>query len=247
MVQKSSVFFGCTLFFSSLLVFPGLLRAEEARSGELWVTAGVSVALVGSAFLGDRAVRDYAREHQNSRADHILTSAEMMGQWQSAIPVGALYAGGLLFGNEKAQDAAVSSCMASAIGAGLVTQTLKYSLGRARPRQNEGVRNFRPFSGDVSFPSGHTAQAFSVVSAIAETYQDLRLSVPLYAVAMMTGAARIYHDAHFLSDVTAGAVIGTLAGVYSAGYIRDRKKGAGISFAPYLDGGISGLIVSGGF
>jgi len=231
-------------FLSGLLFFPGVLLAEDEGSGGLWMTAGVSVALVGTAFLGDRAVRDWAREHQNRRVGHVMTSAEMFGQWQSAIPVAALYAGGAVFRDERAKDAAVSAVVASAIGAGLVTQALKYSVGRARPRQDEGLGHFRPFSGDASFPSGHTAQAFSVVSAVAETYRDARLSVPLYAAAALTGVARIYHDAHFLSDVTAGAVIGTLSGAWSARFIRDRKGKGGVSFAPFMQDGTSGAVAS---
>jgi len=243
------------LFLSGLILFSGALRADipaggdsgngrECPSGGLWMTAGFSISLIGAAFLGDRYARDWARDHQNSRANRVLTSAEMMGQWQSAIPVLALYAGGIAFRDGQARDAAVSAGVASIAGAGLVTQAIKYSFGRARPRQNLGIRNFRPFSGDVSFPSGHTAQAFSVVAAVSETYQNILVSVPLYAVATMTGMARIYHDAHFLSDVTAGAVIGTLSGVYAARYIRNRGKSRGVSIAPMFQDGISGGMVS---
>ena len=235
------------LVLSGLLFLPGVSPAGEPETGNAWLTAGISAGLVGAAFLGDRSARDWAREHQNGRADNILTSAEMMGQWQVAIPAAALYAGGMAFESQKAKDAVVSAALASAIGPGLVTQALKYSIGRARPRQDLGILHVRPFSGDVSFPSGHTAQAFSFASAVSETCQSLWVSVPLYAAATLTGIARIYHDAHFLSDVTAGAVIGTLSGVYSARYIRGRTSRDKVVLAPFYDSGAPGLAVSAGF
>ena len=85
-------------------------------------------------------------------------------------------------------------------------------VGRARPRQNEGALAFHGFSGDESFPSGHTTQAFAAASVFAAEAHPTWAKVLIYGIAGGIGTARMYHDAHFLSDVVAGAAIGTLTG-----------------------------------
>ena len=235
----------CVGFILSLLLLSRDASAVEKQSDDYWVEAGVSAVVVGVAALADGPVRDWARDHQDDRADAVFTAFEMMGQREVAIPVAVLYAGGYVFKDEKAKDAALSAVLASALGAGVITESLKYSAGRARPRQNMGTYNFRPFSGDMSFPSGHAAEAFSVASAVAETYDDPWVSVPLYLAAGITGAARIYHDAHFLSDVVAGAVIGTLSGIGSAKFVRDfgSRGGSRISIVSSVPDGSPGAMV----
>ena len=63
-----------------------------------------------------------------------------------------------------------------------------------------------------SFPSGHTTQAFALASVISGHYDDAWVKYSSYTVAGLVGIARSYHDAHFASDVLAGALVGTLVG-----------------------------------
>ena len=73
--------------------------------------------------------------------------------------------------------------------------------------------SFHPFSGsDNSFPSGHATQAFAVASVISAHSDQVWVSVTAYTIAGLVGFSRIYHNAHWTSDVTAGALIGTFVG-----------------------------------
>jgi PAP2 superfamily len=60
-----------------------------------------------------------------------------------------------------------------------------------------------------SFPSGHTIAAFSIATVFAERYSDHRW-VPwvAYGLAALVGMSRITLQAHFPSDVFAGAALG---------------------------------------
>ena len=59
----------------------------------------------------------------------------------------------------------------------------------------------------MSFPSAHAATSF----AGARAYRRLGLpAVPLYALAAAMAASRVVLRVHHLSDVLAGAVLGTL-------------------------------------
>lgn len=61
-----------------------------------------------------------------------------------------------------------------------------------------------------SFPSGHTITAFAVSVPLMLVYPPLTL--PLLFCAFSVAASRVVLGMHFLSDVLAGAVIGTALG-----------------------------------
>ncbi|MCA9759109.1 MAG: phosphatase PAP2 family protein [Candidatus Eisenbacteria bacterium] len=73
------------------------------------------------------------------------------------------------------------------------------------------VRRTRPNGGPYSFPSGHTAVAFTTATVLEEHF-GWRIGIPAYAAAGLTGIARMEDRKHFLSDVVAGATIGIVVG-----------------------------------
>ena len=64
-----------------------------------------------------------------------------------------------------------------------------------------------------SFPSGHTMTAFAIALVISYFYPTLE--GPLYFLALSIGFSRIVLGMHYLSDVLAGALLGTALGVGS--------------------------------
>lgn len=80
------------------------------------------------------------------------------------------------------------------------------------------VKNFsqqsRPDGSDkLSFPSGHTANAFAAAEFLRREYKDVSpwYGVAGYTVAAFTGYLRMYNNKHWLGDVAAGAGIGILS------------------------------------
>ncbi|MFA4873845.1 MAG: phosphatase PAP2 family protein [bacterium] len=69
----------------------------------------------------------------------------------------------------------------------------------------------RPNGGKWGFPSDHTAEAFSVATVLAALHGPYA-GVPAYLIAGFVGFSRIDSNAHYLSDVVMGAVIGTAVG-----------------------------------
>ncbi|HTV47432.1 MAG TPA: phosphatase PAP2 family protein [Phycisphaerae bacterium] len=99
------------------------------------------------------------------------------------------------------------------LGAGVVDILVKSVCGRQRPDMNvyggDNVWNFmRGFHSqtDLSFPSGHAVVAFSVAAALC--YLSPRGRVLFVTVAALVGFSRVVMQAHFYSDVIAGATIG---------------------------------------
>ena len=95
---------------------------------------------------------------------------------------------------------------------------LKNATGRLRPANvplggnyaDTWFESYQPhLHADASFPSGHVVAAFSVATIFARRYPTHRW-VPwvAYGAACMVGVSRVTLQAHFPSDVFAGAAIG---------------------------------------
>lgn len=101
--------------------------------------------------------------------------------------------------------------------AALVTQLLKHTIGRPRPRvTQEGEFQFEPslVSGFDSFPSGHTSASFAVATVLARHFP--RLGWIAYPAAALIACSRVWRGSHFPTDVVAGAAIGVLIGALLA-------------------------------
>lgn len=113
-----------------------------------------------------------------------------------------------------------------------ITGVIKGVAGRARPYVHvdtvpHDFHLFRGFRGSTdyrSFPSGHTTSAFAVAAATTgEIYYWTSAKgwwpgwpwvagSTLFTAATLVGVSRMYHDAHWASDVVTGAAIGTFSG-----------------------------------
>lgn len=80
----------------------------------------------------------------------------------------------------------------------MLTQTLKYTFNETRPN-----------GGGHSFPSGHTAAAFTGAEFIRKEY-GWWWGIPAYAMASYVGWSRVAAREHYTHDVLAGAAIGIL-------------------------------------
>jgi membrane-associated phospholipid phosphatase len=193
-----------------------VLTAPERWQQQEWRDMGLAAAgLVVVAAILDRPVRDEMHRHAPNNNRFLLT-VERFGAEYSLGMLGGFYLAGALGNNDKAAAVAQDGLSACIIASGIVTPAIKFATGRARPRENVGVAHFRPFNGSYalnsSFPSGHPTQAFALASVISGHYDDAWVKYSSYTVAGLVGVARSYHDAHFASDVLAGALVGTLVG-----------------------------------
>lgn len=119
----------------------------------------------------------------------------------------AMFAVLALFGGADRFWAIGAAVLAAGTGIGLFLQ-LKKATGRKRPCVLEPHCWATLLPPDqFSFPSGHTITAFAVALSLSMYYPGLAVGLMFCAVSVAT--SRVVLGMHFLSDVVAGAVIGS--------------------------------------
>jgi len=100
------------------------------------------------------------------------------------------------------------------------------------------VHEERPDGSDnKSFPSGHTALAFASATTLYRRY-GWEYAVPAYALATLTGAARVAARKHYWWDALAGAAIGCGSGWFFTDPINDKVR-----LVPWADSKSVGIVV----
>jgi undecaprenyl-diphosphatase len=123
----------------------------------------------------------------------------------------------LTFGGPVRFHALGAAALAAALGI-VVFLSLKKATGRRRPCAFEPHCWATLLPPDqFSFPSGHTITAFAVALSLSSWYPDLMAGLLFCAVSI--AASRILLGMHFLSDVVAGAAIGTILACFSTALI----------------------------
>lgn len=113
----------------------------------------------------------------------------------------------LLVGGDQRFLAVGAATVAAALGIAVFLR-LKKLIGRKRPGTFESHCWATLLPPDqFSFPSGHTITAFAVAVTLSCFYPELTLGLLFCAISV--AASRILLGMHFLSDVLAGAAIGT--------------------------------------
>lgn len=220
--------------------FPSLLHdfGEQATAplhfskGE-WLMTGAAIGVTGALIYFDNDINGWARvQKQNhnwvNRASPLIT--EMGSTWG----IGAVIAFGAVnasFRNKKGVQTSLLATQAM-ITSSFWLQLVKQIGGRERPGAEyyyngtgggrwygplaQFDRNLaleKPEASFNSFPSGHTATAFSIATVFASRYSDIKaIPVISYSLATLVGISRLTENKHWSSDVFAGALIGYLCG-----------------------------------
>lgn len=113
-----------------------------------------------------------------------------------------------IIGSKKSQFCFVT-VLAGMTVTGILVWAIKQLTRKERPTGNEGkiYRKYDPFS----FPSGHAARGFVIVTVFYTCNWIIALVLLFWAVAI--SVSRIKLQLHYMVDVIAGAIIGTGVGM----------------------------------
>lgn len=198
--------------------FKNILRDQKAiwtapfhleRSDAKWlVPSGIGLmALITTDRITGDEIAESDRSLSASRAISYIGSVYGVGA-----AAGSFYLVGRLKNNYRARETGVLIAEA-ALDSAIVEGALKGITQRARPV--DGVERSEFFDGGNSFPSGHSTEAWTVATVIANEYKHRRaVQVAAYSMASAVSVARFTGQKHYLSDVLAGSALGYGIGKY---------------------------------
>ena len=199
-------------FFKNILsdqkaIWTAPLHVE--RSDSKWmIPSGIGLMAL---FTTDRITGD-----EISEFDRQAKAGKIISFPGSTYGVGTIAATFYLLGRKKHDERARETGILSAeatIDSLIVSSGLKGISQRGRPQTGRERSEF--FDGGNSFPSGHSIQAWSVATIIANEYHDHRaVQFAAYGLASAISMARFTAGKHYLSDVLVGSALGYGIGQY---------------------------------
>jgi len=162
-----------------------------------WLLIG-EVVLLAQDKWADRFDR-YAVRHRVNWFGHNAQTVTAGGDYRWQLPaLGLLYlAGG---GHDRRT---VEKAVEALVNTGLLTKALKVLVHRRRPPE------YNPPTARESFPSGHASTAFALATVLGREYDQEPLA---YTLATLVALSRVSLGRHHVTDVLAGALLGTWAG-----------------------------------
>jgi hypothetical protein len=162
-----------------------------------FIILGATTVATALASTQDQAIHDTWRRDPSSSQQRMGSDASGFGNfWGTGIPEVTIALGQLIFDTNRG-IADTEGLLASTV----VTYGLKFSTQRARPDSDT----------KTAFPSGHTQIAFASATSLTKSY-GWKVGIPFFALGVFTGLSRLADNAHWLSDVVAGAGVGILFG-----------------------------------
>jgi membrane-associated phospholipid phosphatase len=181
------------------------LRGRDAR----WL-APLALGTAGLIATDQSTGDEMAESHKQLNASRIVSYAG------SGYGVGGVALGFYLFGRAKHNDRARETGLLGAealVDSAIVVTALKEITQRSRPSAGKTRSDF--FDGGSSFPSGHSIEAWSLATVVANEYHDRPLvQIAAYGIAGAVSVARFTGQKHYLSDVLAGSAMGYGIGRY---------------------------------
>ncbi len=161
------------------------------------------VAFTGALMAGD----DWISRQVPAKTSQINRSKSISGYatYSFISAAGGSYLWGHLTHNDHLRETGFLAGQA-ALNSTAVTYLFKSMTQRPRPLEGNGSGTF--FQGGASFPSEHSAIAWSVASVIAHEYPGTLTKIAAYGLASAVTLTRVTGKQHFPSDVVVGSALG---------------------------------------
>ncbi|MEA2724784.1 MAG: hypothetical protein QOH59_2555 [Gemmatimonadales bacterium] len=173
-----------------------------------WWHGALALGGLSAFMLLDQPLQKFVQNGRSASKDDLAGAFRHFGQIEVYGTVTAgLVAAGLVSGNDKLTRTGgrLAATLAFTGAAGMAG---KFLTGRPRPEDSRDADGYAPFSGQGAMPSGHTAMAFALATALSDDIHRPWATVGLYTLATGVGWSRINDNRHWLTDVAAGAALG---------------------------------------
>jgi membrane-associated phospholipid phosphatase len=208
-----------TVVAQSLDTIPTSIEAMPASPHTIrWWHGAVAVGGLSALMLLDHPMQRFAQDNRSLSSNDVAGVVRHFGQPEvyGTMTVGLLAAG--LISGKPGITRAGGRLAASLAVAGLSVQLGKYAFGRPRPEESLDADGYVPFSGQVAMPSGHSAMAFALATSLSDDLHRPWATVGLYGMATAVAWSRVNDNRHWLTDVTAGALLGITSAKLASGH-----------------------------
>jgi membrane-associated phospholipid phosphatase len=202
------------------------LKASEVSGVLLFSPLIVGVILCGLSFLCDQVVVDWVKGHEWISLKSIAGFLSKWGDGPALMLFGCLGLGLASIARHRVAFKILLCMMIAAMISGAIVNPVRLFTGRARPSNTEAVQEWNGLwrgresllfnSQYHSFPSGHTGVAFALFGVLL--FADRRHGWWALLAAAAIAWSRVYSNAHYLSDV----MVGALLGLVSASFVWER-------------------------
>ena len=145
--------------------------------------------------------------NRNEKLDNaFLLTTQSITPVSIGVPLG-VYIAGLVNHDSILKNKSLTIGAALLISAG-ITFGLKYAVNRPRPFVTYPYIKKKADAGSLSFPSGHSSNAFAVATSLSIAFPKWYVIAPSYLWACSVGYSRMHLGVHYPSDVLVGAIIG---------------------------------------
>ena len=194
----------------------------------------------------------------DSRQD-LADAITVVNEQPLTIAAAASYLVGRLVHSELIADVGLHTTEALVLTVS-ASELIRAPLGRARPRVSptdpfvfEFGAGFSKFE-NRSYPSIHSAVAFTTAAALVGEIQirrpsAVKIAAPiLYTAALIPGVTRMYLNQHWASDVVSGGIMGAWLGAKTVRYAHTHRKSKldrwllGTSVLPDGRGGVVAMV-----
>lgn len=207
----------------SVLVSPFHYSSQDAANTVM------SVALLGVVHVRDPELLGGVRAGKSDFLDFLLSPGDVIGN-----PVVGIGAMATLYSLDfPGKTPHLKDTLETAMHSGMITSSFVLGTQLFVQRESPELGNYQGFHSSLfslghhdyrSFPSLYTAFAFSTATTFSEAYPDTSF-VPIlsYGLAALVGWSQAYDNKHWVSDVVAGAMLGTYTAHHVGAYRRSKN------------------------
>lgn len=158
--------------------------------------------------IDDKVVTNVKKLHRNNLSKFLIVITKLgnNGMIWFAVAIPFLF-------NRGYRNVGVRIILALLLSGFLGEILIKHIVARVRPSKfllQEEILIKEPIT--YSFPSGHTSSSFAASCMLASCFG--MVAVPAFIFAVLIGFSRIYLRVHYLTDVLAGAFLGSVCSLF---------------------------------
>ena len=182
-----------------------------------WIRVGLVIVITAAIIPFDQYISNVTQGHQSNYYIVPVELGRIYGSWYFNLAVVGGSVGYTFFTHNTEAKKIDIELIQAGLYSELITQSLKFAIGRSSPYNNRGVFNFHPFRFQKNFesmPNGSATSAFALSTITFRNANSTLFKILAFVPAAFTLFSGIYQNTHWASDEVLGSAIGFSTGMW---------------------------------